>query len=920
MNEKHLIRSMVRLALAAVVWSVPGVVLAQMDSPGRVQLLSVLVDSLRDREALFDLELANPEIEIWSEDRATPQLEVRAPADGVAAIERLGLAYEVVIEDLECVYDDYFNRTTTGDFFDDYATYEEHAAFLHDLAARFPDLATVVDLGPSVEGRSQWMIRITGPGTEKPGVFYHAAQHGNEIMGPCVLTYFARHLLENYESDNEVRALVDGAEWFLVPISNPDGYVRQRRYNAHGADLNRDWGGPGAGEKPFSQPETSHFRDFLLDHQSVAVHSDLHTAGQTIMWAWGHTPDNCADHWTYVALGDELGDVLDDYRGTDYGLRGSLYDTSYPVSGSSVNYCYGVHSITSFTFEIGYSHSMPPEEIRPTCLEFVPGLELLGAEVVDCNQNNVVDWLELEADPTSDCNENLRLDVCESRLDCNENQVLDSCELREAKVEDCNGNAIPDECDIRGHGSYDWNRNRALDECEFCPGIRLGSPPWERRISAFGRAIAKVEDFLVVAAPATDDLDRNQGAVFVMHAPTWEIIQVLTNEPRREQELFGRSLGAQDGLIAVGNAYRPSHGDEEGSVHVFVQKRGTWEREAVLSPEGGTPEDFFGHAVAVHSNLILVGAINDSAQAEQAGAAHVFRRKAGAWEHEQTLRAFDGREYANFGSAVALSDDFAFVAASGGKPDGAVYVFAFDGGAWNLITKLSDGAISQYGRKIAVEGNTLCVSGTNEYVQVLRFEDNAWRDAFLLNPPEERFRIGFGAALDLKDGFLAVGAPDDSTYGGESGAVFAWHLSEENARLLGKFFGPQTIAGDRFGTSVSVDGPHVWASAPVRQGYSNQRYVSHTDLESAPCTGHEVLAANCKSLRDGKRFRPQVRVYAGDPMRSITLRLDDDPMTDRILVLNCQGGGRAVFPRYRREYSTVSILECGVSTEVFCNP
>ncbi len=920
MKKNRLLRCAPCLLLCGLVSLIPWEAFAQGSAAAGPQLLSVRIETEREREALFDLEVGNPEVEIWADDRGATLLEVRVSGGGRAAIERLALAYDVVIEDLDCLFDDYFNRTTTGDFFDDYATYEEHAAFLHDLAARFPDLATVVDLGPSVEGRPQWMIRITGAGTEKPGVFYHAAQHGDEIMGPCVLAYLARHLVENYEADEEVRALVDGAEWFLVPISNPDGYVRRRRYNAHNADLNRDWGGPGAGDKPFGQPETAHFRDYLLDHTNVAVHADLHSSGKMIMWAWGHTPDNCADHWTYVELGNQLADLLDDYRGTRYDKRGSIYDTIYPVRGGSVNYCYGEHAITSLTFEIGYAHIMPPEEIIPTCVEFLPALESLGSIVIDCNENGLSDWSELGSNSAPDCNGNLRLDECESPLDCNANTVLDFCELKGQKANDCNGNAIPDDCDLAGHGSYDWNRNRALDECESCPGVRLVAPAWERRVHAFGRAIAKIGDSVVVAAPSTDDLGSNQGVVFVMQAQTWDTIQVLTNEPRREQELFGQSMGAQDGLIAVGNTYRPSHGDEEGSVHVFSKKRETWEREAVLTPKGGTPEDFFGRAVAVHSNRILVGAINDSAQAEQAGAAHVYRWKADRWEHEQTLRAFDGSEYANFGAAVALSEEFAFVSAIGGAIGGAVYVFAYDGVAWNLVTKITNRNVDQFGQKITVEGNTLCVSGTNEYVQVLRFEDHAWREAYLLHPPSERFRIGFGAAVHLKDNLLAVGAPDDATYGAVNGAVFAWVLSEGNARLLGKFFGPQTIPGDRYGTSVAVDGRHVWASAPVGQSYSNEAYVSHTALEPAPCTGHEMLESRCKSLRDGKRFRPQVRVYAGDPMRSVTLRLDDDPMTDLLLVLNCQGGGRAVFPRNRRPYATVSILDCGTSTEMFCNP
>ena len=108
--------------------------------------------------------------------------------------------------------------------------------------------------------------------------------------------YFADALIQRYDLDPQIQALVDGVEFTIVPIVNTDGYVyshvterlwrKNRRDNGDGTfgvDLNRnwsvDWGGPGSagntasntyrGPTPFSEPETQAIRDFVLAHPEI---------------------------------------------------------------------------------------------------------------------------------------------------------------------------------------------------------------------------------------------------------------------------------------------------------------------------------------------------------------------------------------------------------------------------------------------------------------------------------------------------------------------------------------------------------------------------------------------------------------------------------------------------------------------------
>ena len=85
----------------------------------------------------------------------------------------------------------------------------------------------------------------------------------------------------------------------------------------------------------------------------------------------------------------------------------------------------------------------------------------------DCNLDGVPDECEIALDPALDCNLNGTLDTCELALgtetDCNANGVLDSCDFA-AGAPDCNSNGIPDECET------DCDGNGVPDSCDLAAG------------------------------------------------------------------------------------------------------------------------------------------------------------------------------------------------------------------------------------------------------------------------------------------------------------------------------------------------------------------------------------------------------------------------------------------------------------------
>lgn len=441
-------RSLIRAALLPVVVAVC-VLATSVDAQPKgydgYQVVSVTVGDKADIKTVNDLQRElGRQFQIWSEVVKPGQVEVRIGPAAQQPLDISGLSYSIVHHDLQRHIDSLYSGGKG--FFDSIQSYDGHVQFMNDLVAAHPDLAEMVNLGESIQGRPMWAIRITGPGDVKPGLIYHGAEHGNEQAGASVVAYAANWLLTNYDTDPYAKYLVDNVEWYILPIMNPDGYAAYDRWNANGVDLNRNWDGPGSGEDwwggpyPFSEPETQHMRDFFLAHENVQMHIDFHGYVNWIMWVWGHIPDHCPEHAQYQVLGDEYESLVYQAGGGHYDV-GTIYDVAYYVSGCSCNWVYAEANRWSFAIEV-INDDMPD-----ICEEFIDG-QLMLAEWIrgyDCNGNGVADSEDI-ANHTSD--------------DDNDNGIPDECE--ELCVEDVNGDDEVNIDDIFGVLA-------AWGPCDDCP-------------------------------------------------------------------------------------------------------------------------------------------------------------------------------------------------------------------------------------------------------------------------------------------------------------------------------------------------------------------------------------------------------------------------------------------------------------------
>lgn len=350
--------------------------------------------------------------DVWSHEHGVGPIDVRVTPTQLAALEGTGIAFEIMIEDVQQKIDAESDIIATsgielggGGFFDVYHTYAEVNAYMDQLVVLRPDLAQTFVMGITLQGREMRALRITGPGpTPKPGVLFHGGQHAREWITVPTSLYVADQLIRNYDTDAYVRELVDRCEFYILPIMNPDGYEyswtndrlwrKNRRANSGGSfgvDLNRNWGWQWGGEgssssqssdtyrgpSAFSEPETQALRDFILGNPNVVAYNDIHCFSQLILWPWGYTDVLPADQAEFARIGAGMEARIESLYQTDY-VSGPINTTIYPASGGSADWAYGGAGILAFSYELRDTGDegflLPADQILPTCEETLPAL------------------------------------------------------------------------------------------------------------------------------------------------------------------------------------------------------------------------------------------------------------------------------------------------------------------------------------------------------------------------------------------------------------------------------------------------------------------------------------------------------------------------------------------------------------------
>ncbi len=221
-------------------------------------------------------------------------------------------------------------------------------------------------------------------------------------------------------------------------------------------------------------------------------------------------------------------------------------------------------------------------------------------------------------------------------------------------------------------------------------------------------------------------------------------------------DYFGSAVAVYGDTVVVGapgedsnsNGINGNQADEtapdSGAAYVFVRNGTAWTQQAYLKASNSLDADYFGSAVALSGDTLVVGAPFESSNARGvngtgnyhssfSGAAYVFVRNGAVWTQQAYVKASNTGVDNYFGYSVALSGDTLVVGAfgeasnatgvNGNQADssaplsGAAYVFARIGNVWAQQAYLkasNSNALDYFGASVAVSGDTAVVAAPYE--------------------------------------------------------------------------------------------------------------------------------------------------------------------------------------------------------------
>lgn len=350
-------------------------------------------------------------------------------ASEIKAMRKAGFRVQVIIKDVSKHYRDQNKKaakiTTSTDCnmgpaldapthfhlgsYAGYFTYDEMLTILDSMQLLYPGLISSrqpIDTFHSIEGRPIYWIRISNnPSVDqpaKPQMLYTALHHAREPGTISSTIYYMWYLLEHYNTDPMIKAIIDNTELYFVPCVNPDGlnynittnpggggmWRKNRRLNAGGSigvDINRNygfnWAYDDVGSSPiptsetyrgtagFSEPETQAMK-YIAEHHHFKTTINYHTYGNDLIYPWGYigsllTPDSAQ----FVAIGG----YLTEYTPYRYGTGDQT--VGYVTNGDSDDWGYGeqttknkIFSMTPETGKSDFGFYTPIANIIPDCI------------------------------------------------------------------------------------------------------------------------------------------------------------------------------------------------------------------------------------------------------------------------------------------------------------------------------------------------------------------------------------------------------------------------------------------------------------------------------------------------------------------------------------------------------------------------
>ena len=353
----------------------------------------------------------------------------------------------------------------------------------------------------------------------------------------------------------------------------------------------------------------------------------------------------------------------------------------------------------------------------------------------------------------------------------------------------------------------------------------------------FGFSVSMSEDGnrLAVGLPGADGIDgdseelRGSGSVHIYDFNGTEWVKVYAIEGPGMHAGAGKSIALSDDGTRF--AFSAPDWEEEGFIVVYEEfgAAGNWSVVGEVPLGNPDLEERFGGSLDLSADGRIL-AVTDKDAMESSGKVRVYMESNRTWELMGT--EIEGDSVDGFlGWSVSLSNDgrrLAVAALGYNEFAGEVSVFDFDGESWQQLGSNLEGesdrelfgsavSLSSDGTTLAVgapgfakdDGNEVEVSAGR--VRIFRLGDVEGKQSWIeLGGPLEGVSsfdaFGTSVALSADGNIVAIGGPDNDTFGENSGHIRVFNFEDSEWAQVGSDLGTPATEGGQFGFSLAISG------------------------------------------------------------------------------------------------------------------
>ena len=330
----------------------------------------------------------------------------------------------------------------------------------------------------------------------------------------------------------------------------------------------------------------------------------------------------------------------------------------------------------------------------------------------------------------------------------------------------------------------------------------------------YSQAVSIYGDYAIVGAFNSNfnNLERSGIAyIFKQDDSKWSIQQKFGSPDAQAGDLLGASVSMYEDYAVIGIKYDNEICTNAGSVYILKRTENVWNIEQKLLPSDAQGHDYFGSAVSIYDDYIVVGAYN---QNSATGAVYIFKKDVQSWTQEQIISPTDLQQGDSFGSSVSIYKNFAIIGAKGKyEGAGAAYIFQYKNNSWKQLQKLTvsdrqandsfGGSVSIYSKYAIVTADSDDDNGSNSgAAYIFKYEDEVWSQQQKLLAPNGKSGEYFGLSASIHEEDLIIGAYLDNSKAQSAGAAYIYKLKNYKWNFYRKLYPSQSKF---FGYAVAIN-------------------------------------------------------------------------------------------------------------------